>query len=86
MNMVPIIMPINTTHTVDCITSSGKTYCERSNVNLRDTGFLIIGSVVWFSILFYLLIKYFDDYISVWFPAGFAIISFILLGLTLIFI
>jgi hypothetical protein len=84
--MVPIIIPINTTHAVDCITSSGKTYCERSNVNSRDAGFLIIGSVVWFSILMYLIFKSMDEDISGWFPAGFVILSFILLGLTLIFI
>lgn len=86
MNMVPIIIPINTTHTVDCITSSGKTYCERSDVNPRDAGFLIIGSVVWFSILMYLIVKCVDYDIAVWYPVGFAILSFILLGLSLIFI
>lgn len=79
-------MPINTRHTVDCITSSGKTYCEKFNISNETFGMIIIGSVIWTSILLYLFFKYFDDECSGWIPASYVFISFILLGLAFIFI
>lgn len=86
MNMIPIIMPINTRHTVDCITSSGKTYCEKSNISNETFGMIIIGTVIWTAILLYFLYKHLDDDdYSGWIPASYVFISFILLGLSFIF-
>ena len=85
--MKPISMPIkiNTAHTVDCITSSGKTYCEIPNISNQTLGTIIIGSVIWVAILIYLVIKSADDECSPWTPVIYILTSFILLGLSFIF-
>lgn len=86
MNIIPVPIIMNTTRTVDCITSSGKTYCEKSDIPRDIFGIGIIASVIWVSILIYFIWKFVNGDWSALIPASYAFISFILLGLYFIII
>lgn len=47
--ITPIIIPITTTQTRDCIIQEGVRYCESQNVSHKDVG-IVFGVVALFSI------------------------------------
>ena len=85
--MTPIIVPVTNTQVRDCIIEAGKKFCETSDMNPQEFGFVllgVIGIIVWLSLWFWISDRFFDLDFAV-LIGGSIVLPLTIAGLLLIF-
>jgi len=78
--MTTMIIPVQTTRTIECIVQEGKKFCETSDISGNELGMTIIITVLWMGGIAALVIKSIDWFEYTGAPLIAAFIYLILTG------